>query len=528
MNRALLICFFCCLFALIALPSANAQDLGKTTFANSGAAEAQDAFLRGILLLHSFEYEDAREAFQEARRIDPDFAMAYWGEAMSHNHPVWMSQETNEARDVLKELGTTPEERLARASTEREKDYLGAANILYGEGEKETRDDAFAEAMQRLSEKYPDDLNAAAFYALALLGTSHEGRDYATYMRAASVAEEVFARNPKHPGAAHYLIHSYDDPVHAPLGLRAARVYAQIAPSATHALHMPSHIFVALGMWDEVVASNEDSWAASDARVQAKDLSINQRSYHALSWLMYGYLQQGRYHDAHAMLDTMQHDHQADESGSTRHYLAAMRAAYVVATEDWDGDAMDIEIDEAKLGLESAATNLFIQGVAALETGRRADAEAASQALADRLKEADGPRGKEPASIMADQLEALLLLDAGQADAALAMLEQAAAAEDAMSFDFGPPSPVKPAHELYGDVLLDLNRSAEAQNQYALALERTPKRAQALLGLARAATQAGDDATAQHAYADLRAIWHSADEDLTALQEVSTILGEAR
>jgi tetratricopeptide (TPR) repeat protein len=129
---------------------------------------------------------------------------------------------------------------------------------------------------------------------------------------------------------------------------------------------------------------------------------------------------------------------------------------------------------------------------------------------------------------MADQLEALLLLNAGQTDAALAMLEQAAAAEDAMSFDFGPPSPVKPAHELYGEVLLDLNRPAEAQAQYTLALERTPKRAQALLGLARAATQAGDDATAQHAYADLHTIWHSADEDLTALQEVSTILGEAR
>jgi pentatricopeptide repeat protein len=374
MQRAQLLFFVCCFFVFIALPDVHAQALGETTFTNSGSEEAQDAFLRGILLLHSFEYEDAREAFQEAQDIDPDFAMAYWGEAMGHNHPVWMRQDANDAREVLKELGPTPEERLAKTPTEREKDYLRAADILFGEGEKEDRDDAFAEAMQRLHERYPDDLNAAAFYALALLGTSHEGRDVATYMRAASIAEEVFASNPKHHGAAHYLIHSYDDPVHAPLGLRAARVYAQIAPSATHALHMPSHIFVALGMWDDVVASNEDSWAASDERVQAKNLSVNQRSYHALSWLMYGYLQQGRYRDAHAMLDTMRSDHQADESGGTRYYLTAMRAAYVVGTEDWDGDAMEIEIDSDALDLEAAATNLFVIGMAALETGRRADA----------------------------------------------------------------------------------------------------------------------------------------------------------
>src|SRR5690606_15789431 len=169
-----------------------------------------------------------------------------WGEALTHHHPIWMEQDRDAALAALDALATSPEARLALAPTEREKDYLRTLDVLFGEGEKEARDDAYAEAMAALAARYPDDLDAAAFHALALLGTAHEGRDFATYMRAAAVAEAVFDRNPRHPGAAHYLIHAYDDPVHAPPGLRPARAYAEIAPDASHALHMPSHIYVAL------------------------------------------------------------------------------------------------------------------------------------------------------------------------------------------------------------------------------------------------------------------------------------------
>src|SRR5690606_18685322 len=171
--------------------------------------------LRGLLMLHSFEYEDAREAFQEARRLDPAFAMAYWGEAMTHNHPIWQEQDRDAALEALGRLAPTPEERYAKAPTDREKDYLWTLDVLFGEGSKEARDFAYADALAELANAYPDDLDAAAFYALAILGTAHDGRDFATYMQAAAVAEEVFAANPRHPGAAHYLIHAYDDPVHA-------------------------------------------------------------------------------------------------------------------------------------------------------------------------------------------------------------------------------------------------------------------------------------------------------------------------
>ena len=509
------------------LAPAQTPALGETTFPNSGAAEAQGPFLRGLLLLHSFEYDDALEAFAEARRIDPDFAMAYWGEAMAHNHPVWFTQNTRAARRVLNELAPTPEARLAKAPTEREKDYLRVAEVLFfGEGDKEARDRAFAEAMQRLYERYPDDLDAAAFYALSLLGTSHGGRDFRIYMKAAAVVEAVFAQTPNHPGAAHYLIHSYDDPIHAPVGLRAARVYSKIAPAASHALHMPSHIFVAMGMWDDVVASNEASWAAADARVERKNLGVNQRGFHALWWLCYGYLQQGRYDDALATLAIVDEDvRRSNGSTRTRYHLAAMRAAYVIDTEQWSSDATRIMIDLDGLGLETKAIDLFTMGMAAVKTGNRAKAEEALSVLREHLKDTEGARGREAATVMATELKALLLFDAGETEKALQFMKQAVEIEDAMSFDFGPPSPVKPSHELLGEMLLAVDRAAEAQDAFRRALDRAPKRTRSLLGLARAAAKTGDTETTRQTYGTLRQIWHRADAGLPALQEVHGVLG---
>ncbi|HEX7251656.1 MAG TPA: hypothetical protein VF376_02160, partial [Thermoanaerobaculia bacterium] len=297
---------------------AESGDLGRIDFPTSASPAAQAHFLRGALLLHSFEFDDAADEFREAEKIEPGFAMAYWGEAMTFNHPLWMEQNREEALEALQKLAPTREERLAKAPTEREKGYLSAVEILYGEGDKPFRDRAYAEAMQRLHEKYPDDLDAASLYALALLGTCEGKRDVATYMKAAAIAEEVFARNPQHPGAVHYLIHCYDDPVHAPLGMRAARVYAKIAPSAGHALHMPSHIFFAAGMWEEAAASNTAAWNASLDRAKKKKLGPDEHNDHAIFWLEYAQLQMGRYAEARKTLATMEADARENESKRTR------------------------------------------------------------------------------------------------------------------------------------------------------------------------------------------------------------------
>lgn len=369
-------------------PIAQQNDLGTIDFPTSGSPAAQPHFIKGVLLMHSFEYDDAREAFVEAQNADSGFAMAYWGEAMTFNHPVWQRTSPDLAKAALAKLAPTADARRGRAPTEKEKDWLGAVERLYGTGastslsasDKLARDLSYADAMRRMHEKYPNDDEVRSFYALALLGTSHGGRDFSIYMRAAALVEQVYARNPRHPGAAHYLIHAYDDPVHAPLGRRFADAYSKIAPAASHALHMPSHIYVAMGMWDESAAINERSVKAADARRDAKKLDVDARGFHALLWLVYTYTQQGRYDDARGVLAQM--DAAAMESGSvrTRSHLALARAAWLIETRKW-GEAKAPVVARG-LPKDAAIADLFAIGFAALRSGNRAAGSNALQQMA--------------------------------------------------------------------------------------------------------------------------------------------------
>ena len=252
-------------------PAASGQTagLGSVSFPNSGARRAQAPFLRGLALLHSFEYDDAAEAFREAQRLDSSFAMAYWGEALTYDHPIWGEHDSTAARAVLSRLAERREARAAVGGSARERAYLRAVQTLYGEGSLQERRQAYEAAMARLHQEYPNDVDGASLHALALLSLRTRGKsDLRPSVQAAAIAEEILRRNPNHPGATHYLIHAYDDPMLAPLGLPVARRYARLAPKAEHALHMPSHIYVALGMWDESSAFNERSVRAADSRRQ--------------------------------------------------------------------------------------------------------------------------------------------------------------------------------------------------------------------------------------------------------------------
>ncbi len=510
---------------------AQQQGLGELEFANSGAPEAQDMFVRGLLLLHSFEYDDSREAFQAAQEIDPDFAMAYWGEAHTHNHPIWQQQDRDAARAALAKLGATPAARYAKAGTERELDYLRALDVLYGDGDKRARDYAYSDAMEQLMRKYPEDADARAFYALSILGTCHDGRDVTRYMKSAAVVEEVYQRNPEHPGALHYLIHSYDDPTHAPLGLRAARRYSEVAQRAGHALHMPTHIFVALGMWDEVAGLNEESWQASLRRQQSKGLAKQARGFHARLWEHYAFLQQGRYSAARGLIDEFAEELGTDgDSQGMRGVLGAMRAAQIVAegSSDLAGIVSDLDVGGA-----TRASHQYAQLVSALEREDRGAAEAALRDVSAMLGSADAGDwrgGSAPARIVELEMRALLALDGGDAEGAIRQLEEAATLEDEQPFAFGPPVPVKPAHELLADVLLSTGHPAAAIEHYDRALGRTPGRAITLLGLARAAEAAGEGGRAVAAYAQLRVNWDNADADLADLAEIrgAAATGEER
>ncbi len=492
----------------------SAKNLGTIDFPNSGAAEARPDFFEGVLLLHNFEYEDAARAFRRAQELDPGFAMAYWGEAMTHNHPIWQRQDREQGQAALRKLAPSLAERLAKAPTEREKAYLETIEVLFfGEGSKRARDIAYLDATRRQYRRFPQDLEAAAFHSLAILGSAHDGRDFSIYMRAAAVAEEVFARNPRHPGAAHYMIHSYDDPVHAPLGLRPARVYSEIAPDAAHAQHMTSHIFVALGMWDEVAFANERARDVQDTRRAELGRAPNACGHYS-SWLEYGYLQLGRFKEAASLLTTC-HDRVlgGNATAGEEWYFARMRARYLLDTGDWTASASTMEA-ELSNSLVARHNSRFISALAALEGDDRATAETLAAEMTEIRK---GGSSDESAglSIEGRELAALLLLDAGDVAGGLELLGGAAEAEAAMPFMFGPPPVVKPAYELLGEVLLELERPSEAIEAFRSALERAPRRTTSLVGLARAAQAMGDPETAVETHARLREIWHAADAPAT-------------
>ena len=252
--------------------------------------------MRGVLYLHSFEYDDAIDGFRQEQKIDPNFAMAYWGEALSYNQPLWLSEDVAKARAALARLAPTPAARQAKAATPREKGYLDAVERLYGAGDKLSRDRAYSDRMAELSRQLPDDDEAAAFYALSLLAMiPPDSRNPAVSLKAGGIALAILKKNPQHPGAAHYALHAFDDGEHAAMGLEAAKTYARIAPASSHARHMPSHVFLPLGMWDEAAASDEAAFATSVEIAKRKGLSASQYDFHSLAWLHYEYLQEGRF-----------------------------------------------------------------------------------------------------------------------------------------------------------------------------------------------------------------------------------------
>ena len=558
--------FLCgCILSLCALcPSSplsalNTQQqlLGRISFANSGSAAAQAPFIRGVLLLHSFEYDDAIAAFREAQQIDPGFALAYWGEAMCDNQPLWYNENVDKARQALGRLAADPAARQAKAPTAREKGYLDAVERLFGNvrgsgagstNDKASRNRAYAERMAELSRQFPNDDEAAAFYALALLGARPEtDRDTTVMQKAGAIALAILKRNPQHPGAAHYALHAFDDGEHAAMGLEAARAYARIAPASSHARHMPSHVFLPLGMWDEAAASDESSFAASVDRVNRLRLSMGQADFHSLGWLQYEYLQQGRFAKAREAMKTVEdaladgsgkaprsggsgtrgfsrateHQHVESEIGrgygpmSLKGELASMRARLVLESGRWDemkGRSSFDNVDE-----------LFALGIASIKLGDEARAEAVFDQLQQARAAAPDPDNKRLASIMSGEVAGLIQLARGQKTEAMQTLAGAARAESQLARPIARPYPVKPAVEVYAEALVAAGNAGEAVRQFQASLARTPRRAASLIGLARAAQAAGQREVAVKAAREFIEMWHAADADRAEVKDARAI-----
>ena len=488
--------------AAVALPASGARvgaqgaavERGTINFPTSAAPAAQAPFLTGVKGLYNFEFDIAAEAFRESQKADPAFALAYWGETMSYNHPLWAQQDLAAARKVLERLAPTAAARAAKAPAGKERDLVEAADVLFGAGDKLARDIAYADALKKIHAKYPKDDEIACLYALALLGTGRPGVSNArNAMQAAAMAQDIFQRNPKHPGAAHYIIHSFDDPDHAILSLNAARAYSKIAPSAAHALHMPSHIFVQLGMWGDVIASNIVAYKAAVDLAEAKNLPRGREDFHTLSWLQYAYLQEGKFDEAQKCVDQAKAVADKDTAPNVRDGYASMKARQVVESAKWEKLALPAGAvrDGGAPGYDGSAAYVLAAGLSAAKLGDAATATVAVEKLkAMRTQAESGSNAyrSKPFAIMEKEVAAALAVAQKDSATAERLLKEATAIELTLDAPSGPADPIKPSFELYGELLVDQGRMADAKVQFDQSLQRMPNRRAALNGLERATT----------------------------------------
>jgi tetratricopeptide (TPR) repeat protein len=522
--------------------------MGQAPSPKPQVPSAQAELQRGISQLHSFMYEDAIDAFRAAQKLDPSLVMAYWGEAMSFSQPLWFFEEVEQGRAALAKLGATPEARLARAKSPREQGFLRAVEALFGPGTKAVRAAAHAKAMAAVAAANPADDDAQTFYALALLATMPRG-DAALPIReqAGAIAEMVFAWDPKHPGAAHYILHAYDHGTLAFKALPAARAYAKIAPQASHALHMPAHAFLQMGFWDEAAATDEASWNASIAWAKRRGLPITSRDFHSLSWLQYEWTQQGRFSRTKEALTLVNQAMSASAKATARPSAAvspqhsgghgygegseigrgnneanlrndrgSMRARYIIESERWQEMKGQSSFDNIE--------ELFALGLSAVNLGDAARV----RVVIDEFRKASAPAQpadlREQAEVMLREMEALDLFAQGRHAEAFALMDRAAALQARMPKPIGRPFPVKDVNELYGELLLQVGRPKEAIAWFDRSLTRTPNRSRALLGLARAYRNSGDVTNARAAYKRFLTNYRLADPGLPDVAEARAAL----
>ncbi|GJL79008.1 MAG: hypothetical protein NPINA01_19970 [Nitrospinaceae bacterium] len=523
-----LIVFF--ITAVVVNASQASSKLGTVDFPTSiSNKKVQEHFLRGVAALHSFWYEEALEAFQQSTQVDPDFVMGYWGEAMAHNKPLWERQDTQAGKAALAKIQDT------QNVTDRERAFVDAVRLLYGEGDKLLRDQAYSDAMQKIYRKYSEDLEAACFYALSLLGVSRNSdHKLRLQVEAGAIGLEVFRKSPDHPCAAHYTIHAFDHPDLAILGLPAARRYAKIAPESHHAQHMPAHIFVQLGMWPEAAASNEAGWQTSVDWVKRSGLPRGKRDYHSLQWLHYAYLQQGRYQKADAIFKLKLEDMRAAGGGDadsktnrrTGKYYERMAGASVFERERWELAEALAEPSGWNLKGHFQASLLFIRGFATAMLGK---GDAASHLKNLQAIRSQGIKGNfferpEQLDIWALEIRAVMAASKKDYQNAIDLMKKATAIEEALPAPSGPPRIIKPTFELSGEILLRAGKPKDAQLQFATSLLRHPNRARSLLGAARSAAGSGDRPQAVRHYSKFLTIWAEADPALPELAEAREYL----
>jgi len=498
------------------------ERVGRVMFPVSCTAAAQKEFNRSVALLHSFYYSAAVQAFTRVTEIDPECAMGYWGVAMSWWYPLWYPP----TQASLKEGKTAVDRaRSAGAKTERERNYVEAIGAFYADFDKQdhpTRALAYESAMERLHERFPEDREAAAFYALAMQATiDPNDRSYAKQLKSAALLEALSAEQPDHPGLVHYIIHAYDYPGLADHALDAARRYGKIAPSVPHALHMPSHTFTYLGLWQEAVGA--DMASAATAK---KSGDINSQL-HSMDYLVYAYLQSGQEQLAKAVLNDLSSVGLTGEEHTIAidYTLAAAPARYAIELRRWS-DAAALTPRPSRF-LATEAITRYARALGALHMGQTSMASVEIERLAtltNALLSAKQSYWAKQVEVQRQTASAWLAWAEGNGEQALIQMRAAADLEDSTYKHPVTPGQLAPARELLGDLLVELQRPAEALVEYEASLRVTLNRFNGVYGAARSAELAGDTATARSYYSQLLALCDGMSSARPELQRARLVL----
>jgi tetratricopeptide (TPR) repeat protein len=488
----------------------TSEQLGRVSFPNSCKAEAQPALLKGLALLHSFQYRESEGAFKAAADLDAGCAMAEWGKAMALYHQLWDFPQRHTLQRGLEDVQQAQK---IGDPTARERGYIAAAAAFYAGDTKLSRvqrTTAYSEALARLRSQVPEDVEASAFYALSLVALADENVDVmANRRKAIAILEPLFREHPDHPGVAHYLIHAADRPGLADRGLAAARAYASIAPDSSHALHMPSHIFTRLGLWQESIASNI---AAAAAAAHASEMYQAESHYqtHAMDFLDYAYLQSGLESKGRGLATEEMSVPGSDEDERTQH-RAVIEARNAIELHRWK-EAAELTVPPGSA--TSQDTTYWARAIGAARSG---DAEAAKSAvkklaeivaLREGENKATGYEGSGGKATDLGEAEAWMAFAQGDKARAMDLMRAVADREDAK----GVENTTMPAREMLADMLLEAKRPGQAVAAYKAALAESPNRFDSLWGVARASEAAGDERTAREYYSKLAEISDPAAE----------------
>jgi tetratricopeptide (TPR) repeat protein len=503
--------------------------LGTVHFPVSCSASVQKPFARGVALLHSFWYEEAEKEFLQIAKDDPHCAMAHWGVAMSIWHQLWNQPDAKVIARGLSEVDAA--KKLAKKATPRENAYIAAIAAFYSNSEKldhEVRAKAYSDAMRVTFQAFPQDHEAAVFYALSLLASEpHNDGTFANRLAAAKILEPLFAAEPDHPGVAHYLIHAYDKPQLAERGIPAARRYAQVAPAAPHALHMPSHIFARVGLWQDDINSNLASVAAT-RKTAAMHMGGEGHQFHAMDFLFYAYLQSGREADARALMDevkAMPEMHDMYGVGFDPHLAteAQFAALYPLEMRDWATAAALKPVE-----VEGTAQNSFTYWAKAIgaahlhQPGEVRKDVSAIEAIHQKFVADKKKNFAEATDNDLKQAQAWLAFSEGKYDDAVEALRPIADKEDALGDE---PQGI-PTREMIAEMLLEAKRPQQALAEYQTDLKLNPNRFNGLYGAARAAEEAGKQSEATAYYAMLLKVCDGSSSTRPELSRAKQLLAK--